>query len=479
MSYLGAGADWRKRNYLIEPDAGPTCNNTGDVMRVTEEAFDAVALAGIIDFTEVVLKTANPLITAAMYGGPVDVQAGPCFLAQDYQTIFDPDGIGYLKGTITAPLTVNTSGYPGIARTVNDGAWNPPFDPPRVLAGDADFTLGLPFVIGFSEDVIGVKFTLGGFNTTRSVRVRAYDRGGNLLWEGTNTEPDPVTPSDHKTFETFCIARDSSVAIIAGVSIEISASESNGVALKNIQFCGSCVNAPEVPTGFIYFLDAEAQFDAYGIGVQNVPILLDSSPSVIDADFIVAPVSEQASVISSTQIRGADYTLNKFSGYQSPASTEALAFNGASLFVRGIFQQEGSSIQFLFGDSQFVTTQLLSVSVTASVIVLSTMRDSVGATSAFVSPGSFSNSFVEIYIPPGSGGTPQLFENGVELSAIPSAPTEMPDVIPTRTLAVIIKQNPLDDDMVKHVICWPRVLTESERSQLRLWAVNQSQDSLL
>lgn len=479
MSYLGAGADWRKRNYLIEPDDGPTCNNTGDVMRVTEEAFDAVALAGIIDFTEVALLTANPLITAAMYGGPVDVQAGPCFLAQAYQTIFDPDGIGYLKGTITAPLTVNTSGSPGIARTVTDGAWNPPFDPPRVLAGDADFTLGLPFVIGFSEDVIGVKFTLGGFNTTRSVRVRAYDRDGNLLWEGTNTEPDPVTPSDHKTFETFCIARDSSVAIIAGVSIEISASESNGVALKNIQFCGSCVNAPEVPTGFIYFLDAEAQFDAYGIGVQNVPILLDSSPSVINADLVVVPDNEQASVISSTQIRGADSTLNKFSWYTSPPSTEAIAFNGASLFVRGIFQQAGSYVQFVLADNESVTTQSLSVAVTADVTVLSTTRDSVGATSAFVSPGSFSNSFVEIYIPPGSGGTPQLFENGVELSAIPSAPTEMPDVIPTRIMSMIIIQNPLDDDMVKHVICWPRVLTESERSQLRLWAVNQSQDSLL
>lgn len=475
MSYLNAGADWRKRNYLIEPDDGPTCNNTGDVMRVTEEAFDAVALAGVIDFTEVALLTANPLITAAMYGGPVDVQAGPCFLAQSYQTIFDPLGPGYLKGTITAPLTVNTSGSPGIARTVTDGAWNPPFDPPRVLAGDADFTLGLPFVIGFSEDVIGVKFTLGGFNATRSVRVRAYDRDGNLLWEGTNTEPDSMTPSNPKTFETFCIARDSSVAIIAGVSIEISASESNGVALKNIQFCGSCVNAPEVPTDFIYFLDAEAQFDAYGTGVQNVPILLDSSPSVIDADFLGI---EQASVISSTQIRGADYTLNKFSLYASPPSTEAIAFNGASLFVRGVFQQERSNVQLFLGDNQFVTTQSLTVSVAAGVIELSTMRDSVSATTPYVSPGSFSNCFVEIYIPPGSGGAPQLFVNGVEFSAIP-VPSEMPDVIPTRVLGMLITQNPLDGDMVKHVICWPRVLTESERSQLRLWAVNQSQDSLL
>jgi hypothetical protein len=241
VSYLGAGADWRKRNYLIEPEAG--CANTGAVNRVTEAQF--APLAGSITFNEVALLTPNALITRAMYGGVIDVspdvQCGPSFLVQLYQNIFDPDGFPFLKGAVSAPLTVNVSGFMGpdaaVGRTVNDPAWAgyPPGDL-RTLAGNIDFTIGYPFAIGFSIDVVGVGFTLGGFNMTESCRVRAYDRAGNLLGTWTNTAL--LSPGVPEPFESFYLNRDSNVPIIAGVSVE--SSDELGIVMKNVVFSNTC-----------------------------------------------------------------------------------------------------------------------------------------------------------------------------------------------------------------------------------------------
>lgn len=236
MSYLGAGADWRKRNYLIEPEVS-ACANTGAVNRVENSLF--VASSGVITFNEVALLTPNPLITAAMYGGAVNVQCGPMFLNQSDQTIFDPQGPGYLKGVVAAPLTVNTTGAPRSAYTVNDPAWGAD---PRTLSGDPDFTLGLPFVMGFSSPVVGVQFTLGGFNETQACRVRAYDVDGNILGTWTNEEIVLGVPAP---FETFSLNRDSNVGIISGVSIEINMNtppfEANGVVMKNVSFSATCL----------------------------------------------------------------------------------------------------------------------------------------------------------------------------------------------------------------------------------------------
>lgn len=212
-----------------------TCANTGAVNRVQAAAF--TALTGTVTFEEVAILSTNPVITAAMYGGSgPDVSTGPFFVGQSYQNIFDTDGPGYLKGTITNPLSVDATGVSGDAVTVTDMAWAP--GNTDVLAGNADFTIGLPFVIAFSTDVVGVAFTLGGFNSSGTVRVRAYDRGGNLLGSWTNTEGAPPPA----TFETFYINRDSDTPIIAGISIEIDPSENNGVCMKNVIFSETCAD---------------------------------------------------------------------------------------------------------------------------------------------------------------------------------------------------------------------------------------------
>lgn len=216
--------------------ANGACAGTGAVNRI--QAADFTALTGTVTFEEVALLTNNPVITAAMYGGGTgapDVSAGPYFDGQSYQTIFDPDGPGYLMGTITSPLALDTS--PDAAVTVSDGAWTAHGSGnTTTLAGNADFTLGIPFVILFSTDVVGVAFTLGGFNTLGSVRVRAYSRTAALLGTWTNNEGVP------SPFETFYLNRDSDTPIIAGISIEISPTEDQGVVMKNVQFSMTCAD---------------------------------------------------------------------------------------------------------------------------------------------------------------------------------------------------------------------------------------------
>jgi hypothetical protein len=213
-------------------DAAAACAGTGAVNRVQAAAF--TALAGTVTFEEVALLSTNPVITAVMYGGSgPDVSTGPFFVGQNYQNIFDVDGPGYLEGTITAPLSVDATGASGDAVTVTDGAWSPN---DTVLAGNSDFTLGQPFVIAFSTDVVGVAFTLGGFNSLGTCRVRAYDRNGNMLGSWTNVEGAPAP------FETFYINRDSDTPIIAGISIEIDPSENNGVCMKNVIFSSTCAD---------------------------------------------------------------------------------------------------------------------------------------------------------------------------------------------------------------------------------------------
>lgn len=233
MSYLGAGADWRKRNYLIEPDTGAVCANTGAVNRIAEALFTPEP--GIITFEEVALLAQNPLITEAMSGCITDVQFGPILTGMAYTNIFDPFGTGGFKDAPTAPLSMVLPGAIP-TRTVNDGAWDPPFSPPRVWAGgDGDFTLGIPYVMLFTEDVVGVGFTLGGFNTVGNVRVRAYARDGTLLGTWFNVGPLPDF-----TFEDFFLNRDSNVAIIAAVTVEISVAEDLGVSMKNVVFSSTC-----------------------------------------------------------------------------------------------------------------------------------------------------------------------------------------------------------------------------------------------
>lgn len=241
MSYLNAGADWRKRNYLIEPDVVSGCANTGAVNRVTAAQFSAAP--GIITFNEVALGTEVPLITSAMYGGggsTPDVQFCQYLTGQSRKTLFDPPPgpLHFLKGAITVTVTADTSAIPERPATVNDPAWLAvdPLDP-RVLGVDNNFTLKLPMAMVFSFPVVGVGFTLGGFNKAPGgAYIKAYDVDANLLGEWVNEGPLPGAE-----FESFYLNRDSNVGIIKAITIELDILESQSIAMKNVVFTTSCV----------------------------------------------------------------------------------------------------------------------------------------------------------------------------------------------------------------------------------------------
>lgn len=228
MSYLGAGADWRKRNYLIEPDL-PTCANTGAVNNISDAAFNARWPGGVITFDEYGIGTFNPTFTPIQYGAvglfQPYVSCGSYFLGQAQVGLL-------IAGTPSAPLAVDIDN--SAAFIINDGAR--PVGEQRALSGT-------PFVNGpqcylFTEanfvtpkPVVGVSINIGFLNETNSVRVRAYDADGNLLGTWLN--------GTSGGFENINLNRDSNIPIIAGITIE-NLGDTAGYSTSRVRFSNEC-----------------------------------------------------------------------------------------------------------------------------------------------------------------------------------------------------------------------------------------------
>lgn len=242
MSYLNAGADWRKRNYLIEPDVVvPVCANTGAVNRISDAAFDARWPGGSILFTDAQgwgAGTPNPTYSPASYGAVGGFQpyvsTGSFFIPQ---TFVAPGSMALFP---SFPLTLDVDG-PGTF-IGNDNARLP--SSIRILSGT-------PFLNGSSsyffteadfvtpKPVVGVSINVGFLNAPGTVRVRAYDRFANLLGTWLNLTSG-VTPGNYpEGFENFNLNRDSDTPIIAAITME-NLGDTAGVAASAIRFSNLC-----------------------------------------------------------------------------------------------------------------------------------------------------------------------------------------------------------------------------------------------
>ncbi|RTL17960.1 MAG: hypothetical protein EKK55_21785 [Rhodocyclaceae bacterium] len=239
MSYLGAGADWRKRNYLIEPDTPVSvCANTGAVNRISDTAFDERWPGGVILFDQYTVGTLNPTFTPAQYGAVGAFQpyvaVGPYFFNQ----AFSPPG--QMTGVVASPLALDLDSL--AAFIANDTARLP--STTRCLSGtpflngscsffftESDFTTPKP--------VVGVSVNVGFLNAVGTIRVTAYDVDANVLGVWFN-ETSGVTPGNYpEGFENFNLNRDSDTPIIAAVTVE-NLGDPAGVTTSLVRFSNEC-----------------------------------------------------------------------------------------------------------------------------------------------------------------------------------------------------------------------------------------------
>jgi len=211
--------------FLLRGRPAVGCPNTGAVYRVT--ASDFVPIPGIITFNEFSLGTTDPVYPAAAYGGSIDVLFGGCIFGQSNSFI----NTGFYDGVPDSPIVAIDSAGSFFNSTILNDPDRPGPDQ-RVLAGDLSVTAIRPISMIFETDVVGVSFSLGGFNTFPGCVVTLYDRSANVLGTWQNTGPD--------VFEMFYFNSDSDTGNIAAVTIETLATETNGIALKNVQFTDQC-----------------------------------------------------------------------------------------------------------------------------------------------------------------------------------------------------------------------------------------------
>lgn len=230
MSYLGAGADWRKRNYLIEPDAVEACANTGALNRVSDAVFDARWPGGIIQFTQYAIGFSNPTFTPIQYGAVGAFQ--PYVSTASFfipQTFLAP---GQMVGLPSFPLALDLDG-PGVF-IANDAARLP--DVTTCLSGT-------PFLNGSSsyffteadfatpKPVVGVSVNVGFLNAIGTIRVRAYDENAVLLGTWFNETANG--------FENFNLNRDSNTPIVAALTVE-NLGDVAGMTVSNVRFSNEC-----------------------------------------------------------------------------------------------------------------------------------------------------------------------------------------------------------------------------------------------
>lgn len=230
MSFLGAGRDWRKRNYLIEPPSGPVCANTGALNLISDAEFDARWPGGVITFEEYAIGTPNPNFTPAQYGAVGAFQ--PYVRTSSFFNGQAQIGLT-ISGLPSVPLALNTDESPG-SFIATDSAR--PTGEQRCLSG-TPFLNG-PVSLFFTEadgttpkPVVGVSINVGFLNNVGTIRVRAYDSLGTLLGTWLNTVVDG--------FQNFNINRDSDTPIIAALCID-NLGDIAGFTTSRVRFSNEC-----------------------------------------------------------------------------------------------------------------------------------------------------------------------------------------------------------------------------------------------
>ena len=230
MSYTGSGLDWRKRNYLIEPDAVSVCANTGAVNWITDAQFDERWPGGVITGDEYSIGTPNPAWLPTQYGAVGAFQ--PYVLSSSF--LIGQTQIGLtITGMPTVPLTLDLDNSPA-SFIATDSAR--PTGQQRCVSG-TPFLNG-PITLLFTEDdgvtikpVVGVSINVGFLNNIGTIRVRAYDVNANLLGTWTNTILDG--------FQNINLNRDSNTPIIAALNID-NLGDIAGFTTSRIRFSNEC-----------------------------------------------------------------------------------------------------------------------------------------------------------------------------------------------------------------------------------------------
>jgi len=206
---------------LVAPDV----RAADAVVRIEERQFRAGA--GRISFSEVSLRTVNPVYPPSLYGGGAGsptVRFGGHFrgrrLGGGGECPRGAAASGCLAGTPTAPLAIDPSS-PEV-RTLNTNS--PGSDPPK-LGGTP--TWNGPIAIWFDRDVAAVGLQGGYFDAARGVAITVYDRQGKVLGRTVNTRIG---------HEFMALATTDLSARIAGLEFHLVGPEPAGYGVDNIRF---------------------------------------------------------------------------------------------------------------------------------------------------------------------------------------------------------------------------------------------------
>lgn len=239
MSYLGAGADWRKRNYLIEPDTPVSvCANTGAVNRISNAAFDARTPGGVIDFTQFSIGTLNPVFSPASYGAVGSFQPYVLCGSLFYNQSYSPPGS--MTGVVAAPPTLDLDSLGTFI--ANDTARLP--SSTRCLSGSPFLNGSVAFVFVDSDlvtpkPVVGVSVNVGYMNSIGTARVTAYDVDANVLGVWLNTTMGTTPGNFPDGFEFFNLNRDSNTPIIYAITVE-NLGDDAGMTTSLVRFSNEC-----------------------------------------------------------------------------------------------------------------------------------------------------------------------------------------------------------------------------------------------
>ncbi|WP_439577812.1 PEP-CTERM sorting domain-containing protein [Elioraea sp.] len=196
------------------------------VVRIEERAFRAGA--GRITFSEVPLRTPNPVYPPSLYRGGPDsptVRFGGHFRGRRLGTRAEcPPTVrlsGCLVGAPSGPLALDP-GAPQVMTLPNVGV--PGSDSPE-LGGTP--TWNGPIAVLFDRDLAAVGLQGGYFDTPRGVAVTVYDRQGRVLGRTINRGTG---------FEFMGLATRDLAPRIAGLEFHLVGPEPAGFGIDNLRF---------------------------------------------------------------------------------------------------------------------------------------------------------------------------------------------------------------------------------------------------
>jgi hypothetical protein len=211
---------------LLLAASGPAAAQ--ELRRVEEAQFKAGS--GRITFSEVPLRTRNPVYPPARYGGGADsptVRFAGHFVGRRLATPAEcPQGAaptGCLAGAPAAPLALDPRSPPTetVPHPTNDGFHLVPPD----LVGTPNASG--PVAILFDRDVAAVGLHAIGVDVPGAVAISVYDRAGRLLGRASTRR---------KGVDFLGLATSDLVARIAGLEFHLVGPEPLGFGVDNIRF---------------------------------------------------------------------------------------------------------------------------------------------------------------------------------------------------------------------------------------------------